>query len=311
VHGIAPPATPTIKALDNPRDTDTEYTFEVVTVDPNDDPIKYVIDWGDGTITTIPEEGYYSSGKSVEVVHSYSETGDYSIKVKAIDCDMRESNWSSPLNINIWNHRPKVTHLDVMYRWPNGDESGVSKDKIRRFLQYYYRVWSDDPDDEGVKYFIWFEDEQTWHESEFTVAPDYEFPHRFLQPGNYTVIAKCEDAVGAMSTPKKFYIHVINLLPDTPSNPSPANGATIYTSTSSSTSSDLSNTPQTIPIETDIATTSDTVATTSLTDAGELDSSDAMLAASTQSLSAYESTSSQITTNGDTESLMHFMKENT
>jgi len=230
VHGIAPPAIPTIEAVDNPRDTDTDYTFQVVTVDTNNDPVKYEIDWGDGNITTT---GYNKTGEpAVEVTHSYSETGDYNITVKAIDCDGMESDWSDSLPVHIVNHRPKITSLYVC--WPDENGVDIPKDKVRRYLNYYYKIqsWDADIDTQTIKYFMRFSDEGIPHESDNISSLWYGFYHRFNNLGYYTVTTWCEDSVGSQSPKQNFTIHVINTLPYTPSNPSPTTGATIYVSSS-------------------------------------------------------------------------------
>ena len=52
----------------------------------------YIVDLGDGDIT---ETDCYPSGMEIEVCHTYSEPGTYTIKVKAKECpDGLESDWS-------------------------------------------------------------------------------------------------------------------------------------------------------------------------------------------------------------------------
>ncbi|MCD6108537.1 MAG: hypothetical protein J7J89_03585, partial [Thermoplasmata archaeon] len=56
-------------------------------------------DWGDGTNSGWL--GPYNSGETVEASHSWSEKGEYSIKVKAKDINGLESEWSDPLVISM------------------------------------------------------------------------------------------------------------------------------------------------------------------------------------------------------------------
>jgi hypothetical protein len=77
----APPDAPTITGQTSGKpEIEYEYTFKAV--DPNDDDIRYNINWGDGT-TEIT--GFNSSGSDVKVKHTYSEKGTYNITAKAQD----------------------------------------------------------------------------------------------------------------------------------------------------------------------------------------------------------------------------------
>jgi hypothetical protein len=58
--------------------------------DPNEQEIKFLIEWGDGEST----ETEYSF-IAVEACHSYDEEGEYTIKAKAIDIKGAESDWST------------------------------------------------------------------------------------------------------------------------------------------------------------------------------------------------------------------------
>ncbi|MCK4333106.1 MAG: carboxypeptidase regulatory-like domain-containing protein [Thermoplasmatales archaeon] len=78
--------------------THVEYTFTVVTTDPEEDPISYMFDWGDGTYSDWI--GPVASGTSVEGYHAWIEEGNYEIKVKARD-EFGESGWSTSHTINI------------------------------------------------------------------------------------------------------------------------------------------------------------------------------------------------------------------
>jgi len=66
-----------------------EYTF--VSIDPEDDDVRYYIDWDDGYI----EEwiGPYPSGEEVTVSHTFEEQGIYTISAKAKDIHDAESGW--------------------------------------------------------------------------------------------------------------------------------------------------------------------------------------------------------------------------
>jgi hypothetical protein len=69
----------------------TEYEFTFCTTDPDGDPIRYIIDWGDNN-TEWTE--YSDSGEEIILKHSWSEKGVYIIRAKALDINGAESDWS-------------------------------------------------------------------------------------------------------------------------------------------------------------------------------------------------------------------------
>ena len=60
----------------------TSYDYIFNAVDPNDDQVKYLIDWGDGKTDTT---ALNQSGVDVIVSHTWSKKGDYTIKAHAQD----------------------------------------------------------------------------------------------------------------------------------------------------------------------------------------------------------------------------------
>jgi hypothetical protein len=59
---------------------ETEYIFNAV--DPDDNQVKYIIDWGDGKSDTT---ALNPSGADVTITHTWSEEGNYPIKAHAQD----------------------------------------------------------------------------------------------------------------------------------------------------------------------------------------------------------------------------------
>jgi len=87
-----PPQTPTINGKLK-GNTGTSYSYSIITTDPNDDKIYYMIDWDDGNITDW--KGSYNSGETVNISHVWINEGTYFMKVKAKDIHGAESDWSS------------------------------------------------------------------------------------------------------------------------------------------------------------------------------------------------------------------------
>ncbi len=95
---LRPPAKPDIYGPDQ-GDTGIEYCWTFQSTDPDNDDIKFIIDWGDGNIN---ETDCYSSGESVILCHTYHDKGIFIIKAKVKECtdDGLESAWET-LEINI------------------------------------------------------------------------------------------------------------------------------------------------------------------------------------------------------------------
>jgi hypothetical protein len=77
-----------------------EYSYTIVTTDPDGDDIAYyIIDWGDTNIDIV--EGPFKSGKDIVVNHKWSKHGTYGIRAKGKDINNAESSWSEKLSVII------------------------------------------------------------------------------------------------------------------------------------------------------------------------------------------------------------------
>lgn len=94
----SPPSKPSLPSGSISGKTGTVYTYCTTSTDPDSDLIKYTFDWGDGT--TIDTE-YLPSGSTASATHRWTTVGDYSVKVKAVDCRSASSDWSDPLLVDI------------------------------------------------------------------------------------------------------------------------------------------------------------------------------------------------------------------
>jgi len=68
-----------------------EYAYKLRVVDPDNNPISFYIDWGDG------DEGWNferASGETCYYRHTWSTQGDYTIRAKAKDVMGEESDWA-------------------------------------------------------------------------------------------------------------------------------------------------------------------------------------------------------------------------
>lgn len=76
-----------------------EYTFTTSAVDPEDNQVYYLWDWGDGNFSDWL--GPYDSQDECQAEYTWEEKGTYAVKVKARDALMEESLWSDPLSVEM------------------------------------------------------------------------------------------------------------------------------------------------------------------------------------------------------------------
>ena len=171
-----PPTAPIIIGYENE-------TLSFYSNDPNDDDVRYIIDWDDGAVI---ETDFYPSGQIVELYHEYSE-GVYFIRVKAIDTAGFESPWSEYL-IVIGNQPPEAPTIDG----PTNGKVGVKYTYTFNATDYngdlfcYYVDWGDDSPIEIVY--------PTWPN------PDEPGPgianHSWDKEGTYIISAYAKDETG-------------------------------------------------------------------------------------------------------------------
>ena len=87
-----------------------DYTYNITYIEPDDELIAMLIDWGDNSTTDWI--GPFRSEINISLSHSWSEEGQYMIKVKAKDKLGLESNWSDPLTVSM----PKQKYYDYLIK---------------------------------------------------------------------------------------------------------------------------------------------------------------------------------------------------
>jgi len=94
--------------------------------------VTYGWDW-DGDLNVDEWTPWYVSNETCTIAHSWSDPGDYNIRVKAKNTLQEESNWSAPLNVTIQNNLPNEpsnpyppngasdVEIYVTLNWTGGD----------------------------------------------------------------------------------------------------------------------------------------------------------------------------------------------
>jgi len=91
VQSNSPPGTPTITGTINGT-IGEEYWYRICSIDPDNNPVTCVIDWGDGSAD---ENQDFASGELGWAGHTYTKRGAFTIKAKARDTLGAESDWGS------------------------------------------------------------------------------------------------------------------------------------------------------------------------------------------------------------------------
>jgi len=94
------------------------YTYSISTIDPNNDSVYYMIDWGDESVQEWL--GPFLSGEIVTFQHTWTNDGEYIIKVKAKDINDEESDWSE-LSVSMPKNKPYINTplLDFLENHPS------------------------------------------------------------------------------------------------------------------------------------------------------------------------------------------------
>ena len=87
-----PPGTPDISGTSK-GNAGTSYTYTFNSVDPDDDDVYYYIKWDDGYQEIW--DGPHASGADVNIDHTYTKEGTFTIETKAQDIYGAESGWGS------------------------------------------------------------------------------------------------------------------------------------------------------------------------------------------------------------------------
>jgi len=107
-----PPSKPTISGPSSGR-VNLPMTYSSTTTDPDNDQIYYWFDWADGTDTGWV--GPYDSGETINMSHTWSNQGTFSIKVKAKDTFGKVSVWSDSIQITIARSKSHISYLEEYF----------------------------------------------------------------------------------------------------------------------------------------------------------------------------------------------------
>jgi hypothetical protein len=164
------------------------YNYSTVATDPNQNDVKIVFDWGDGSRN---ETEFIVSGTPVTLSHRWLSQGVYNVRAQAINSLGMTSPWSIPLVVNV--------KLDTLTnRAPHPPEINGTDFCISGKL-YEYTFTTIDPDDDNVKFIIEWGDGNEETSSFVQSGETVKFSHSWDVPGRYEIRAHAIDIHGYQS----------------------------------------------------------------------------------------------------------------
>lgn len=124
------------------KNAPNEYTTKAH--DPNNDRIRYIFDWDDGEMDTIPLGDYLPSDSVAKGTHAWADTGTYEVKVRAQDEKDALSIWSDGLTVTVViNQKPnRPSVIGPPFGQPN--------------IRYTFKTIVTDPEGDSVRAkFFW------------------------------------------------------------------------------------------------------------------------------------------------------------
>jgi hypothetical protein len=93
-----PPSTPDTPSGPAEGQIGVGYTFTTSSNDAQNDQVYYMVSWGDEMTNWL---GPYPSGQTIAFNHTWTNVGEYSIRIMAKDMEGLQSDWSEAANISI------------------------------------------------------------------------------------------------------------------------------------------------------------------------------------------------------------------
>jgi len=159
-------------------------TFTASVTEPHDNDVAYEFAWGD--TSHLEWTPYYPSGQPVARTHAYADTGIYSVRVKAMNSQEIESEWSDIRRIAI-GLAPSRPSLAARRYWLVDQPCSVT-------------VCSNDPSGRRLTYGILWDDGSPlqWSDSASSGTP-MTLVHTYLRTDTHYLVVKAQNSRGLTS----------------------------------------------------------------------------------------------------------------
>jgi len=183
-HPSEPPVTPGKPSGQTQGVINYPFSFTATTTDPEGDDVYYLFDWGDGSYGTWA--GPYPSGAKGTDQHTWTQIGNYQIRVKARDSWGAASGWSDPLAFSVIPNTPPTPP----------DIAGSSLCRCGKSYDYTFTS-TDINDNQTVSYWVyWGDGNITWWTGPFNPGESMTLNHTWTVKGTYMITALAKDSAG-------------------------------------------------------------------------------------------------------------------
>lgn len=183
-----PPGTPVTPSGPISGRIRVTYKFSTSATDLDQDKVKYVFDWGDGTTS---ETALVNSGTSVTSPHSWKKIGTYYIKTRAIDSKGVSSGPSASLTVRI--SSTGQNNPPIKPSKPSGPSLGHTG------VTYRYKTYATDPNGDLLSYTIDWGDGSLSDVGPARPGRSIEGIHFWTASGTYAIRAEAQDDQGDSS----------------------------------------------------------------------------------------------------------------
>jgi len=160
-------------------------SYTTSTSDPDEDPVNFTFNWGDGTSSETEPTSFGAGAAS----HTWSQAGSYQVTAKATDSKGGSSQWSNALAVTI----AFANQLPLKPAKPQGTAMGISQ------KPYSYTTFASDPDGDDVFYTFDWGDANTSHTTLVNSGTKVQMLHTWSLAGTYPVRVMATDGNGAES----------------------------------------------------------------------------------------------------------------
>lgn len=199
-----PPNNPSLPSGPGSGVPGTYYEYNISSADPDGDQVQFLLDWGDGTISS---SGFVKSSSVAGLNHFWKKSGIYFVRAMTRDVRGATSAWSDSLRVAV-NSPPERPHEPFgpveVYAWGS----------------YNYSTSTSDPDEDSLIYTFEWGDGNSSVMGSYKSGTNASSSHVWSNTGSYQLRVKTTDSHGASSNwsaPLNVVV-MANARPDVPLN---------------------------------------------------------------------------------------------
>ena len=178
-----PPDKPSVPSGPSSGRPGIHYVYTVSATDPDEDPISYTFDWGDGTTSII---GPVDSGIVASLNHTWTRAGTDQVKAKAIDGKGATSEWSESWTV-------------IINAPPNKPATPSGSKSVYAWASNSYSTLAADPDEDSVEYTFDWGDGNTSTTNFVKSGSNANTLHIWSNEGTYQIKTIASDSSGDTS----------------------------------------------------------------------------------------------------------------